>query len=225
MRLKREDDWAIVNVAVTLGSDRARRDERKKELAAACAALGFLCVLADENGLSDVTAAARDADAAAWNRKVDALARIIAHFRPKAVFMPHAGDRHAAHVGAHLLGMDALAKMPKDFSCTVALSEYWRLLDSPNVLVGLGENDLAALMSALACHKGEVARNAYDRRFPSFLIDAVRRFETIGTPGCAAPDLDFAQLLCLGLWVKGRFVPSALNRIVRTGESVSALFE
>jgi len=225
LRLLREQDWQVFNIAVTLGSKPARRDERKNELASACAVLGFECVLPEENGLSDVSAAARDKDAEAWNKKVESVRKFITQLRPQAVFMPHADDGHATHVGTHLLGMDALAKMPSDFTCAVGLTEYWQPLAAPNTIIGIEEDAAAALMTALACHAGEVARNAYDRRFPAFLIDAVRRSERIGAFGKASPTMNFAQMLCLGVWKKGRFVPSALNRSAGANESVGFLFE
>jgi N-acetylglucosamine malate deacetylase 1 len=225
LRLLHEQNWQIVNVAVTLGSNSSRRDERKKELAKACTVLGFACVLPEENGFSDVTPAARTADDDAWNIKVKRIAEIIAHFRPEVIVMPHADDGHATHRSTYLLGMDACASMHKDFSCAIALTEYWQSIVAPNTMIGAKEEDVALLMSALACHVGEVARNAYDRRFPAMLIDTVRRGEILAGQGKASPAMDFGQMLTLGLWLKDRFVPSALNRLIGAGDSIAALFE
>jgi N-acetylglucosamine malate deacetylase 1 len=225
LRLLHEQNWQIVNVAVTLGSNSSRQDERKKELAKACAVLGFACCLPEENGFSDINPAARDADRDAWNKKAKRIAEIIAHFRPLLIVMPHAEDGHATHVGAHLLGMDALALMSKDFTCAVALTEYWQPIAAPNAMIGVKEDNLATLMSALACHAGEVSRNAYDKRFPAMLIDTVRRGQILAGQGKRSPDMVFGQILKLGTWLKGRFVPSALNRLVGTGDSLTALFE
>jgi len=41
LRLLREAKWNVVNVGVTLGSNRARQAARRRELQNACAALGF----------------------------------------------------------------------------------------------------------------------------------------------------------------------------------------
>ncbi|MFA4995018.1 MAG: PIG-L family deacetylase [Bdellovibrionales bacterium] len=226
LRLLREQNWQIINIALTLGSNSSRRMERKKEVEKACAVLGFAGALPEENGFSDINPAARNADADAWNKKVKRLSEIIAHFRPQVIVMPHANDGHATHVGTYLLGMDALALMPQDFTCTVALTEYWQQIADPNTMIAVKEDDLATLMSALACHAGENARNAYDRRFPALLIDTVRRGEILAGQGKAAPAITFGQMVKLGTWLKGRFVPSALNRVVGTSttDSISALF-
>jgi len=37
--------------------------------------------------------------------------------------------------------------------------------------------------------------------------------------------MDFGQMLTLGVWLKSRFVPSALNRLVGASDSIAALFE
>jgi LmbE family N-acetylglucosaminyl deacetylase len=226
LRLLREQNWQIINVAVTLGSDPLQRARRKKELAKACAVLGFGCVLPEEDGFSNVTLSARKAHPAAWVEKVRRIVKIIAEIKPRAIVMPHAADWHETHMGTYLLGMDALEIMPRSFACAVALTEYWQPMADPNVMIGVSENDLAALMTALACHAGEVARNAYDRRFPAHLIDNVRRgCEKLSGKGAGAPIMDFAEMYRFGLWRNGKFAPSALNRFVGGGESVGALFD
>jgi len=224
-RLSYDHDWQIVNIAVTLGSNEARRVMRKDELSKACSILHFSCVLLEENGGENVNVASRDADPSAWAKKVHRLAEIIEALQPQAIIMPHANDVQPTHVGTHLLGMDALAQMPQTFSTSLILTEYWQPMLEPNVAVGLGEKIVSTLMLAMACHEGEVARNAYDRRFPAMLIDAVRRSERIGGSGKPLPDMDFCQLVCFGSWLRGRFVPSALKRFVGPDESVAALFE
>jgi hypothetical protein len=45
LRLLREAKWNVVNVAVTLGSNRARQAARRRELQNACAALGFKLIV------------------------------------------------------------------------------------------------------------------------------------------------------------------------------------
>ena len=226
LRLQREQGWQIVNVAVTLGSDKARRAARKQELAKACAVLGFDCVLADEDGFDGVTKQTREENAPAWRKMVTRLAQIVAHYRPKAVFMPHAHDAHPAHVGLAQLGIDALAALPEEFICSVALTEYWHPLDQPNLMIGLSQTDAAQLLSALACHAGENARNPFDARFPAYLIDTVRRgSERVGGKGAASAAMDFAMLYRFGLWKNGKLLPSALGRIVTPGESLADLVE
>jgi hypothetical protein len=93
-------------------------------------------------------------------------------------------------------------------------------------MIGVGENDVATILSGLVCHVGEVARNPYDRRFPAFLIDNVRRgSERLNGIGAAAVAIDFAEIYKLGVWRNGKFMPSALNRIVGADDSVGTLFE
>jgi LmbE family N-acetylglucosaminyl deacetylase len=224
LRLQRENGWHIVNVAITLGSDSKRRAPRNAELARACAVLGFECVLADADGFSAVHKSTRDEHAPVWRKMVGRIAEIIAHFQPQAVLMPHGHDGHLSHIGTHLLGMDALAAQPADFTSAVINTEYWHPLDQPNLLIGASEEDAATLLSALACHAGEVARNPYDIRFPAYLIDNVRRgSERVGLSGSASAAMDFAMLYRLGQWRGGKFIPSALSRICGPGDSIAAL--
>lgn len=218
LRLRREDNWQIVNLCVTLGSDRMRQNERKHELAKACAVLGFDCLLPKENGLSNIAVAARENDAE-WPEKVETIMAVFDALRPQAIFLPHAEDGHATHIGTHFLGMDALAKMPNDFSCVVALTEYWQPQPKPNTLIGLDAQTTATLLDALACHAGEVARNGYDRRFPAYLIDNVRRSERVLGQGQKAPAMDFGCLYSLGSWTNGKFALATHNQAIGAEES------
>jgi LmbE family N-acetylglucosaminyl deacetylase len=224
LRLKHEQGWQIVNVSVTLGSDKTRRAARKTELAKACAVLGFDCILADEDGFDAVTKQTREENAPAWRKMVARLAQITAHYAPKAVFMPHAHDAHPAHIGLAQLGIDALASLPEEFICSVALTEYWHPLDQPNLMIGLSQTDAAQLLSALACHAGENARNPFDARFPAYLIDNVRRgSERVGGKGASVAPMDFAMLYRFGLWKNGKLLPSALGRIFVSDQDLSEL--
>ena len=226
LRLLREQNWRIINIAVTLGSNRDRRAKRRDELAKACAVLGFACVLPEEDGFSGVNAATRETDPALWGQMVSRLGAIIAQLQPQLILLPHAADYNATHRGTHELGLDALASLGRDFTCAVALTEYWQPMDEPNVMVGASESDAAALLSALSCHVGEVARNPFDRHFPAHLIDNVRRGgEKLSGQGTAGAAIDFASLYKLGIWLNGKFVPSALKRLVDANEGIGALFE
>jgi LmbE family N-acetylglucosaminyl deacetylase len=226
LRLRREQGWQIINVALTLGSNLDRRAGRKAELAKACAVLGYDCVIPVEDGFSSVHVTTRHEDVSVWQAMATRLAEIIAHTQPQAVFMPHVEDANATHIGCHYLGMDALALQPAGFSCAVFQTEYWRPLAEPNLMIGIRETDAATLLSALACYVGENVRNPFDTRFPSYLIDNVRRgSECVAGKGATAAAMDFAMLYQYGIWKNARFVPSALKRIIGTDQSVSALFD
>jgi len=225
LRLKREQNWRIINIALTLGSNTERRGARKVELAKACAVLGFDSILSDADGFSGVNEITRKENPAAWQIMTVRLGEIIAHYKPQAIFLPHAHDLHPAHIGTHLLGLDALAKQVSAFTCAVLECEYWHPLEEPNLMIGIAENEASALLSALSCHAGENARNPFDARFPSYLIDNVRRgSERIGGKGVPAAPMDFAMIYKFGLWKNGKILPSALERIIGTDESVSELF-
>jgi hypothetical protein len=121
--------------------------------------------------------------------------------------------------------LDALAKQSPDFSCSLIQTEYWHPIEEPNLMIGIGENDAATLLSALACHEGENARNPFDARFPAYLIDNVRRgSERIGGKGVASAAMDFAMLYQFGVWKSGKFMPSALKRIITADDPVGMLF-
>lgn len=224
LRLKNEQDWQIINIAVTLGSDSQRRAARAREAEAACQVLGFDGVLPTADGFSDLRDDVRLHDPAGWHIKTERLALHLNVLRPQAVFMPHAGDAHPAHRGTHFLAMDALARMPTEFTCAVIQTEYWHANAAANLMVGIGVDDAATLLTALACHVGENARNPYDARFPAYLIDNVRRgAEIIGGKGMDAPAMDFAMLYEFGIWKNAALVPSALNRIVGVTETLDSL--
>ncbi len=224
LRLRQELGWQVINVAVTLGSALNRRSGRSEELAKACTVLGFDCVLPQTDGFSNVTPQTREENAVLWEQMASRLSEIILHYQPQALFMPHAQDTSPTHIGTHWLGMDALAKQPAGFVCTVVQTEYWHPIETPNLLIGISEQDAAKLLGAVACHAGEVARNPFDTRLPGYLIDNVRRgSEQVGGMGAVAASMDFAMLYKLGLWRNGKFIPSALKRVVGAGASIEEL--
>jgi len=226
LRLLKERAWQVVNMAVTLGSKEKRKQARKAELGKACRTLGFKCALPEEDGFSDIALAFRDSEPEAWRKKTARVAEIIEHFQPQAIFLPHAHDWHPAHVGAHKLVMDALALMPRDFFSFIVQTEYWQPLADPDLMVGLAPEDAALLMSALACHAGEVARNPYDRRFPAYLIDNARRgCERMGGQGAASKPDAFAMLYKTGVWKQGKFSASALNKVLCADGSLGELLQ
>jgi len=120
-------------------------------------------------------------------------------------FLPHESDVHHTHVGVHLLVLDALKTLPRDFACFVVETEFWGQIADPNLLVEIGANDLGDLIAALSFHTGEVKRNAYHARLPAWMLDNVRRgAELVGGRGAKAPDFTFASIYRLRKWRGGK---------------------
>lgn len=198
LRLLREAKWNVTNVAVTLGSKRERRAARLRELKNACELLGFDLIVA---GLEKINLETRKKNRARWNAFVKIISKILAAQEPRVIFLPHENDGHPAHVGVHFLVLDALEKMPRDFSCFVVETEFWRQMANPNLLVEIGTNDLADLIAALSFHVGEVKRNPYHARLPAWMMDNVRRgAEIIGGTGGPSPDFTFGTMYRLQKW-------------------------
>ena len=205
LRLLREAKWNVINVAVTLGSRRERRAARLRELRAACALLGFGLVVPGKRGLEHINPETRRRNRAHWRAAVGAIARILAEHRPRVIFVPHERDGHETHIGTHFLILDALKTLPAAFQCHVIETEFWGQMTEPNLLIESGAKDVADLVAALACHVGEVRRNAYHVRLPAWMIDNVRRgAELAGGQGGAAPDFTFATIYRLGKWKGGK---------------------
>lgn len=207
LRLLREAKWNVVNVAVTLGSKRARQTARRRELQNACAALGLGLVVPGESGFADINLELRAKNPARWNATVKAVAAILAEQKPRVIFLPHENDVHPTHIGTHRLILDALKTLPRDFACSVIETEFWGQMANPNLLIETGAADLADLIAALSQHAGEVKRNAYHARLPAWMLDNVRRgAELVGGRGAKAPDFTFGTIYRLRIWARGRVV-------------------
>jgi len=224
LRLLREAKWNIVNVAVTLGSKKERRTARLRELKNACDFLGFDLVSAN---LANIHPAARQKNQAHWRKAVKVIAKILARNRPRLIFLPHENDGHPAHVGTHLLVLDALKTLPVDFECHVIETEFWGQMTRPNLLVESNVEDVGDLVAALACHAGEVRRNPYHVRLPAWMIDNVRRgAELVGGQGGAAPDFMFATLYRLRSWSCHRLSPVLKRgKLLSRSENPAKIFQ
>jgi LmbE family N-acetylglucosaminyl deacetylase len=192
LRLQREAGARIVNVAVTLGSNPARRDGRRRELENACALLGWdLEILGWEGVLPEAAQ-----NNATWPGWVGAAAQIIQRLKPRWVIYPHANDWHPTHRGTHLLAEAALAQAGTTSTPLWRVqTEYWHPLENPNLLVECAPDLLAKLVAALCCHAGEIARNPYHLTLPAWMMDNVRRgAERVTGPGKSAPGFKFGTL-------------------------------
>jgi LmbE family N-acetylglucosaminyl deacetylase len=217
LRLLREAKMKVINVAVTQGSNQARQAGRLHELENACRYLGFGLVQTAPNGLEKITPQARQADAAKWVASVKVVARILADLQPCVIFFPHERDWNGTHIGTHLLVVDALQSLPREFECFAVETEFWGAMDTPNLMVESSADDLADLMTATSFHVGEVQRNPYHLRQPAWMQDNVRRGgELVGGQGGAAPDFNFATLYRLHRWRNG-----ALEKVFDGGRQIS----
>ena len=204
LRMQRETGVRVVNVAVTQGSKKERRAGRWDELRAACDYLGFDLLATVPGGLEKINVKTRQQDAAGWDASVAVIGAILARERPRVVFFPHDTDWNSTHIGTHHLVVDALARLPADFTCTAIETEFWGAMTSPNLMVESTPDDVAEMMTALSFHVGEVERNPYHLLLPAWMQDNVRRGgELVGGQGGPAPDFSFCTLYRLREWRDG----------------------
>lgn len=201
LRLLRQAKFRIINVPVTLGSNKARRKERLQELKNCCKYLGFEIREIEPEGLEKVNCATRQNSVSLWGEMVGKIAKILSEEKPSILFFPHNEDWNSTHIGTHYLVIDALRMMPPDFSCFTVETEYWGAIDNPNLMVELDSDTVSDLLTALTFHVGEVRRNPYHLSFPAWLVDNTRRgAELVGGQGAAAPDFVFSILYRLRKW-------------------------
>ena len=201
LRLMHEMQYRIVNVAVTLGTNKERRAARLTELKNACDWIGFGL---EETGLEKMTLATRANEPDAWMAAVRTIAAVLLKYKPGVIFFPHELDWNSAHIGTHFLIKEALKTLPSSFTTVLIETEFWGQMPSPNVMVELSAEDVADLLAALSFHVGELQRNPYHLRMPAWLQDNVRRgAELVGGQGGQAPDFIFATLYRVHRWQDG----------------------
>lgn len=206
LRLLRESSWRVINVAVTLGSDREQRPVRRREVEATCANLGFGLEIPFHEGLSNIRMDSRRSDPEAWLKAVDSIASLLDHHKPRVIFIPHATDAHQTHKGVHALLLHALIRLGRGFVCYCVETEFWSPHDQPNLMVETSPRDLADLLAALSFHASQLRRNPYHIRLPGWLSDNVRRgSELILGPGSEAVPYPFAMLYRLARWSDGAY--------------------
>lgn len=184
-RLQCEAGWRIAVVPVTHGSRPDRQPERSRELARACAFLGWNLLPSPpstpQNPLPPFSARQ--------------LRTLLASHTPRAVFFPHAADWNPRHITTHHLVRTALADLSAPFPCDLFETEYWGAMDDPNLLVEGDSRTVGDLAAALAHHRKEVLRNPYHLLLPAWMMDNVRRgAERISGPGQTPPPFHFACL-------------------------------
>ena len=187
LRLQKENNAHIVNVAVTLGSNKKRQKARVKELENACDLLEMeLIVLADD-----------------WIKKRKELKSLIQKYQPQIILAPHVKDHHPTHIKTGQLLKKAVDSKT---NCIVAWTEFWGQLEKPNTLLEVPEEILALQMEALSRHVGEVERNPYHLRLPAWMMDNVRRgSEVIAGKGSTSPLIPYGVLYQIQTVKKGKF--------------------
>lgn len=225
LRLAREDGRPVTALAITLGSNPARKEARLQEFADACGVLGWGWQLAAEpQAFAEVGTENSHRDPAGWQLKVAALVEILVAHRPALVLLPHGDDAHPTHVGVHDLCRAALSYYSR--SCgeelLVVESEFWRPLRAPNLLVGVGEEDLARLVTAVGQHRGEVARCPYHAQLPFRMVDTVRRGgELLAGFGNDESLFRFGELYRLARLKNGRWCRKAQGLVVAPGQRLT----
>jgi LmbE family N-acetylglucosaminyl deacetylase len=227
LRLMREAGMRVINVAVTQGSNKARQAARLCELQAACDYLGFELIQTAPAGLENINVTTRAGNSLQWQASVEIIAAIIADKRPHVILFPHDADWNSTHIGTHYLLVDALARLPSDFSVHVVETEFWGAMATPNLMVESSVTDLADMMTALSFHVGEVQRNPYHLLVPAWMQDNVRRGgELVGGQGGAAPDFIFCTLYRLRRWSGGQLQTThAGGRSLAADTNAATLFE
>ncbi|HTB63549.1 MAG TPA: PIG-L family deacetylase, partial [Opitutales bacterium] len=192
LRLQHEAGARVVNIAVTLGSNKSRREPRRRELANACALLGWeLEVL----GWTNVTPVAARRDPDLFRERILKIIKLVERWQPQWIFYPHAHDAHDAHRGVSQLVTAALNDRHAAAPPWRIQTEYWRPHPNPNLLVECPPDSLALLIAALCCHQGEIARNPYHLTLPAWMADNMRRgAELVGAVGAPAPDFKFGVI-------------------------------
>lgn len=206
LRLKKKNS-RILNLAMTLGSNPARQKERKAELAAACRVLGFDCLLVHAPlGFTNLARDLAENDGAVRQQRIDILVRHFNREMPSLIIFPHAHDSHPVHKAVHHLALAAARQHTQleNRQVLVAETEFWHPMARPNLLLGLAPATIARLITALLCHRGEIARNPYHLSLPARLMDNVRRGREIMRYSYRKPICTFAEIYRLSRLNRGR---------------------
>lgn len=210
LRLSHENNAHIINVAVTLGSNKERQKPRLAELEEACELLEMELVVLDEN----------------WKTKEKELKSLIQKYQPDLILAPHIKDHHPAHIKTGELLKKTLLSLKKT-TTLVAWTEFWGIMSKPNLLVEVPVEIVELQMKALEKHVGEVSRNPYHLRLPAGMMDNVRRgSEVIGGKGVDASSMAFGMIYQLQIFKNGKFTSLKLKTPFLTAkENIAQIFK
>ncbi len=187
LRMREETGCEVWVAAYGLGSNLSRQSERSLELHRACNRLGFQRLPGVVN-------------------EVSRLVEIFTSHQVGLLIVPHAQDGHATHQGSHALARAALDQYKTKTSVgatqkiTLALTEYWSSMPTPNLLLPISRDHVVQMGEALSEHVGEISRNPYHLRLPAFYQEQVRRgSEQVRTSGSEALPTLYGQLYRLEL--------------------------
>ena len=228
LRLRQEENVEIISVGVTLGSNKDRQPGRKAELIKACETLGFELLIPgnQDTGLEAVNPANRNNEPAQWAEKVTLIKELIKEHKPKYILIPHDNDFNSSHIGTHFLVIDALKELSKEdasYKTIVFESEFWGIMETPNLLIGITAADEARLIYSVSAHTGEVERNPYHIKHPCRMHDNVlRASEVVGGQGGAGAAIDFGMIYRASIFANGTL--TALENTVLSPEDSLAFY-
>ncbi|MBY0518673.1 MAG: PIG-L family deacetylase [Bacteriovoracaceae bacterium] len=192
MRLQLENKMKVINVAVTLGSDKSKQVQRKNELTAACKNLKWENFFLPEK----------------ISAKKTKLKAILKKYQPTLIIAPHDKDLHPTHEMTSQLLKDCLGTQ----KVTVAWAEYWAQMKSPNTIIEVTEDIHLKQVRALEFHQGEISRNPYHIRLLGWQMDNVRRAsEILAKKGANSASMLAGQLYRLEKWENGKSTKSLQN--------------
>jgi N-acetylglucosamine malate deacetylase 1 len=217
LRLHRQEAASVLVLALTLGSDPARKTSRGEELAAACRTAGFDWCLAVEPLAFPVLRPELERQANEWRQMLAVLDSHFVRESPALVLVPHALDGHPAHRAANSVVIQALKHYTRHRHCQVLLleTEYWQPMAGANLLLGVEPAELAVLLTALARYRVEMMRHPYHLRQPGRMMDNVRRgSELLEAFGQRAADFLFGELYRLSKVANGRLFSRRGNTVL-----------
>ena len=107
--------------------------------------------------------------------------------------------------------MDAISEVQKNNPSWTPLifeTEFWHMMEKPNLMIAISDEDEAKLIYALSAHTGEVERNPYHVNHPARMLDNVTRgAEVVGGQGGQAPDCNFAMIYRCSKVINGKSTP------------------